>query len=643
MRLPRAQPLLEPDRVGILDVHVQGDDRVVVEVVAFARDDATRPHVLGDGPVVVVLRDVVRRGPAAPLAGEPLGHGLHGTLVAAAVPDEHDVVESVGLEALRHVREDSLERLAPQADRAGAPHVARLRLDPTFGDELEHRRAQRVAEGAGDRVAVGAEHVVVLARHQPRTVRLDPAGRNDGRRLPGRERVADVHPRHLLDPHGVGRGKRVRRVGAIVDVRPAVTAAHGAGVRGRTLPAPATAGELRTGRSRQGAAVRDGRVHRLGGLVRPEFDDLPTEFEGLHAVRDRHAVDGGETRRDPLVVAQRVGVVHQHVERDDRIVVDLVVPGLLEPAERHEAGHGAVVVVLLHVGDDRAVPHGVEPLRHVALAGLVAAAVTDEQDVAEAVHLEAVRDVGQERLEGRLCRAQRSGARHVAAGRLDRTFRDQFYDRRTKRVAELTRDRLAVGAEHVVVLAGREPRAVGLDTAGRDDDGLLAVRERVADVHPGHLLDPHGVGGRKGIGRVGAVVHVLFTVAAAHRDAGSLVLRGHGGARQRQSPGQQKGAQGAELRHRVSPTMRIGGFGSVPGPIGFELRFQGTMQRRAGQRQIPCARKPPRRYLRTPGGRSPSPRRCGSASASRGGRAGRRSGTPSSTRGTGLTPVCESS
>ena len=65
----------------------------------------------------------------------------------------------------------------------------------------------------------------------------------------------------------------------------------------------------------------------------------------------------------------------------------------------------AVGVVLLHVRDDGlAVEALVELLGDGALAGLIAAAVADEDDVLEAVHLQAVRDVG-EHARGRCLRA----------------------------------------------------------------------------------------------------------------------------------------------------------------------------------------------------------------------------------------------
>ena len=62
-------------------------------------------------------------------------------------------------------------------------------------------------------------------------------------------------------------------------------------------------------------------------------------------------------RLHALVVAHRLRVVDEHVERDDRIVVQVVALAVLDALAFHVARDAAVVVVLLHVRDDRiAVP-----------------------------------------------------------------------------------------------------------------------------------------------------------------------------------------------------------------------------------------------------------------------------------------------
>src|SRR4030095_15707536 len=94
------------------------------------------------------------------------------------------------------------------------------------GNVLPALRAARVAHVAGDRFAVRMQHVVVLAGDEPRTVRLDAPGRDDDVGLAGLERVAHVHPGHLFEPDAAGGAQRVRRVGAVVRIVAAVTAAH---------------------------------------------------------------------------------------------------------------------------------------------------------------------------------------------------------------------------------------------------------------------------------------------------------------------------------------------------------------------------------------------------------------------------------
>ena len=218
----------------------------------------------------------------------------------------------------------------------------------------------------------------------------------------------------------------------------------------------------------------------------------------------------------------------------------------LETSERHVARDGRVVVVLLYVRHDRAVPHGIETVRDSPLAALVPTAVTDEDDVAEAVHLETVCDVGKHRLERFLTHGDRARTHHVTAGRVDVALGHELDDGGAERVSELVRDRVAVGVKHVVVLARRQPRAVRFDPAGGNNDGGHALCERIADVHPRHLLDPDRVGRRKRVGRVGTVVHIGRAVAPAHR-VGIALLLGLGGTR-----GEEQGTQGQDrLLHDI--------------------------------------------------------------------------------------------
>ena len=252
-------------------------------------------------------------------------------------------------------------------------------------------------------------------------------------------------------------------------------------------------------------------------MLGTERHDLAGQLQRLNPVLDRETVDGGLARRDPFLVADREGVVVEHVQGDDRVVVEAVAFAVLKPAKGHVAGHRVVVVVLLHVRHDgRARELPVEPLGHGALSALISAAVAYEDDVAKAVHLQAVGDIGQQRFEGFLAQAEGTGAGHVAAGRVDVAFGHQLDDRSAEGVAQLAGDGVTVGAQHVVVLAGGEPGAVGFDTARGDDGRGLAVRQGVADVHPRHLLDPDRVRGGKRVRGVPAVVDVGRAVAASH-------------------------------------------------------------------------------------------------------------------------------
>ena len=74
--------------------------------------------------------------------------------------------------------------------------------------------------------------------------------------------------------------------------------------------------------------------------------------------------------------------------------------------------------------------------------------------------------------------------------------------------AQPPRDRLAHDAQHVVVLPGREVRAVLLDPAGQDQRGGGAVTQRVPDLEHGELLDPHVVERVDGAGELHHVVHL---------------------------------------------------------------------------------------------------------------------------------------
>ena len=202
-----------------------------MEAVALTGFEPAVGHVAADAGVVVVFLNVCDDRPAVPLGIQSLCDPALPMLVAAAVADEHDVPESVRLQAASHVGQHRFEGVLPHRERARAPHMSGLRLDLTFRNQLDDRRAESVAQSPRDGVAVGFEHVIVLARDQPGPVRLDSARWHDGSGLAVGQSIPDVHPGHFLDPYRVRRGERVGGVGAVVDVVPAVAAAHRAWVR----------------------------------------------------------------------------------------------------------------------------------------------------------------------------------------------------------------------------------------------------------------------------------------------------------------------------------------------------------------------------------------------------------------------------
>ncbi len=202
-----------------------------MQAVGLAAHESLRLHVLRHAGVVVVLLDVRDHRRPVPQLRHRVRHGALRPLIAAAVADQDDVLEAVHLEAVHHVREHGDERRRAQAQRAGAGHVARLRFNAAFRHELDDRCAQRVAQLARDRLAVRVEHVVVLARDEPGSVGLHPAGGNDHRGLARLERIADIHPRHFLEPHRLGRGQGIGRIGTVVRAGTALAATHAAAGR----------------------------------------------------------------------------------------------------------------------------------------------------------------------------------------------------------------------------------------------------------------------------------------------------------------------------------------------------------------------------------------------------------------------------
>ena len=75
---------------------------------------------------------------------------------------------------------------------------------------------------------------------------------------------------------------------------------------------------------RAGAFRGDGFLDRLDCLVGAEIDDFLRQFRRLLAVRNREAVDRRFVGLHALVKADALRIIDEHVERDDRIVVQVV-------------------------------------------------------------------------------------------------------------------------------------------------------------------------------------------------------------------------------------------------------------------------------------------------------------------------------
>ena len=92
------------------------------------------------------------------------------------------------------------------------------------------------------------------------------------------------------------------------------------------------------------------------------------------------------------------------------------------------------------------IPRCSKTLSHSLLTTLVATTVSDKNDVLKAMHLQAVRYVGQYRLECFLSEADCSWAPHMPALGLDATLRNIFDYRGANGISEVRCDCWAVRA-----------------------------------------------------------------------------------------------------------------------------------------------------------------------------------------------------
>ena len=157
---------------------------------------------------------------------ESLRHVAHSTLITTAVTKDYDVAKAVHLKTVGYIGEHRFERRLRHRYGTRARHVTRWRIDVPLWNKLDHWSAESIPELAGNRVTVSPKHEVMLTCGEEWSIRLYTPCRDKGGRLPTLESVADVHPRHLLNPDRVRSRKRIRRVHAVIHVASTITTAH---------------------------------------------------------------------------------------------------------------------------------------------------------------------------------------------------------------------------------------------------------------------------------------------------------------------------------------------------------------------------------------------------------------------------------
>ena len=113
--------------------------------------------------------------------------------------------EAVGLEAPGGVLDILLKHVIGHGQRAREPHVPRGRADLSLRHIREHGGHQSVAQRARDLLRERLHAHVVLAHGHVRAVLLGPSDRDDDRRSPRLDPVADLRPGQLLEKHRVRR------------------------------------------------------------------------------------------------------------------------------------------------------------------------------------------------------------------------------------------------------------------------------------------------------------------------------------------------------------------------------------------------------------------------------------------------------
>lgn len=118
----------------------------------------------------------------------------------------------------------------------------------------------------------------------------------------------------------------------------------------------------------------------------------------------------------------------------------------------------------------------------------VAAAVTNQHDVREAVHAEAACCVFHDLHENVLRQCDGAGKLHVPGRRVHRSFRHVGHHRGHQRIAQPRGDAAGGVLDDHVVLAEHHVRPVLLRAAGGHDDRGVAIRQGIAHLDPGELL-----------------------------------------------------------------------------------------------------------------------------------------------------------
>src|SRR5262249_9005041 len=124
--------------------------------------------------------------------------------VASAVAEEDNILESLALEARRHIADNGTEGVV--AEIQAAPfEVLVLRV---AGLDRDDGSDERIAKLAGDRFSGLSQRDLMLRRDEIGPVLFGASGEDQRRRLAGLHRVANLEVRELLDPDAVDRRDR---------------------------------------------------------------------------------------------------------------------------------------------------------------------------------------------------------------------------------------------------------------------------------------------------------------------------------------------------------------------------------------------------------------------------------------------------